>query len=305
MKISDSLKGIIVETICLLYILLFVYAALSKLLDFENFQVQIGQSPLISAHASWIGYAVPIVELIAVVMLTVSRLRKAALRLSLALMTTFTAYIFIVLHYSSFVPCSCGGILEKMSWNVHLIFNIVFILLAIVAMLLHEKLDQQISNRDYSRSLKWIAGIIASGTAIVIFLFIWSEQMMHYENPFIRRYPRHAVMFNSKLDLKFNSYYFAGITNGRIYLGNSTAPLQLLSADTNLKNKKVERIIFTEKNVLFQRPLIRVMDQCLYLIDGSVPAVFNGSLKDLNVPKKFNGLPYFANSGYIDHPIPF
>ena len=51
MKLSAPIKNGIIEIICLLYILLFVYAAVSKLLDFENFQVQLGQSPLLSAFA--------------------------------------------------------------------------------------------------------------------------------------------------------------------------------------------------------------------------------------------------------------
>jgi hypothetical protein len=33
-------------------IILFTYAAISKLIDFENFQTQLGQSPLLSAYAA-------------------------------------------------------------------------------------------------------------------------------------------------------------------------------------------------------------------------------------------------------------
>ncbi len=39
---------IILETIRVLYILLFVYAAVNKLLDIEKFRVQIGQSPMLT-----------------------------------------------------------------------------------------------------------------------------------------------------------------------------------------------------------------------------------------------------------------
>ena len=44
MKFSQRHKYIFVEVVCFLYILLFVYAALSKLLDFQNFQTQVLQN---------------------------------------------------------------------------------------------------------------------------------------------------------------------------------------------------------------------------------------------------------------------
>src|SRR5690606_14139651 len=137
MKPTPTPRKIVIEIISLLYVLLFVYAAVSKLLDFENFQVQLGQSPLLSAFASWVSWLVIIVELTIALALIIPRFRNTGLLAALSLMTMFTAYIFIILHYSSFVPCSCGGILEKMTWNIHFVFNIVFIILAAVAIVFH------------------------------------------------------------------------------------------------------------------------------------------------------------------------
>jgi len=119
MKLNVKIKSAILDIICQLYMLLFVYAAVSKLLDYENFSVQLGQSPLLSAFASWVSWLVPMSELFIVGLLTIPRFRNWGLLASVSMMTMFTAYIFIVLHYSSFVPCSCGGILEKMSWNLY------------------------------------------------------------------------------------------------------------------------------------------------------------------------------------------
>ena len=301
MNSSTNIKSYIVQVICLLFVMLFVYAAVSKLLDFENFQVQLGQSPLLSAFASWISYVVLIAEFITAILLLIPKYCKAGLFASFALMTMFTAYIFIVLHYSSFVPCSCGGILEKMSWDVHLVFNIVLMILGTVALLLNEMLRQNRSfNESYKKIFMWIASIIVVGTAIVTFLFISSERMMHYENPFIRRYPRHAAVLRSQLDLKYNSYYFAGSRAGRIYLGNSTAPLQLLSVDENLRNKKIDRIRSAPKDILFQRAMVSVHDKYFFLKDGTVPAVFRGSVEDWVITNTFSGLPYFDQAEPID-----
>jgi uncharacterized membrane protein YphA (DoxX/SURF4 family) len=136
MKVNVSIKNNILDCICLLYILLFVYAAVSKLLDFQNFQAQLGQSPLLSAFAGIVSWVVPIAELFIALLLIFPKYRLAGLFSAFSLMVLFTTYIIIILNFSSFIPCSCGGILEKLGWTEHLIFNIVFILLAVIGTLL-------------------------------------------------------------------------------------------------------------------------------------------------------------------------
>ena len=113
------------------FIILFVYAAVSKLTDFENFQVQVAQSPLLSAFATFIAYATVIGELIIALMLCFTKSRLLGLYLFLGFMTALTVYIFLILNYSPFVPCSCGGVLEKMGWWEHLWFNGVVCLVTV------------------------------------------------------------------------------------------------------------------------------------------------------------------------------
>ncbi|WP_232424356.1 MauE/DoxX family redox-associated membrane protein [Flavobacterium sp. WG21] len=120
MKFNLRYKYIFIEVISFLYVVLFVYAAVSKLLDFENFRVQLGQSPLLSAFAGVIAWIVPALELFIALLIVSKRWRIIGLFGALGLMIMFTAYIFIILNYSSFVPCSCGGILEKLGWTEHL-----------------------------------------------------------------------------------------------------------------------------------------------------------------------------------------
>jgi uncharacterized membrane protein YphA (DoxX/SURF4 family) len=117
--------------------MLFVYAATSKLLDYQNFTIQLGQSPLLSPFAGILAWAVPGLELVISLFLLLPKYRLAALFASFSLMAMFTAYIYIILNYSAFIPCSCGGVLEKMTWDQHLLFNIAFIILAALAVLLY------------------------------------------------------------------------------------------------------------------------------------------------------------------------
>jgi uncharacterized membrane protein YphA (DoxX/SURF4 family) len=74
-----------------------------------------------------LSYSVIIIEWVTSILLLVPFCRRLGLYLSLILMSAFTTYIFIILNYSDFVPCSCGGILKKLGWTEHLIFNAVCI----------------------------------------------------------------------------------------------------------------------------------------------------------------------------------
>lgn len=109
MKMTGSrLSQIIVMIISYLYVLLFVYTAVSKLLEFGDFRTQLGQSPVFAAIAEPVSYGVIITELLISVLLVTEKTRRAGLLLAFALMIMFTAYIIIILNFATFVPCSCG-----------------------------------------------------------------------------------------------------------------------------------------------------------------------------------------------------
>lgn len=146
MKWVQKHKGILVEVICYLFLILFIYAAATKLMEYEKFRVQVGQSPILTSLGDWIAPSVPAIELVIALILFIPRLRLLALYASFSLMVMFTAYIFLILNYSPNVPCSCGGVITLLSWEQHLVFNIVFLLLAVLNIVLSLK-DQKMNNR--------------------------------------------------------------------------------------------------------------------------------------------------------------
>lgn len=259
-------KSNIIQTVVALYILLFTYATVSKVLDFHNFQIQLGQSPLLSAFADWVAVIVPLVEFVIVLLLLSNKSRLLGLYGSFALMTMFTAYIVIILNFSSFTPCSCGGILEEMTWTQHLVFNIVFVALSGLAIL---------SNAFNKFVIGYLSILATSAIGLVVALFLMSEDIIQHRNNFIRRLP---AQFSKQyeIDLGYNSYYFAGLTNGKIYLGNTTAPLLLTEIDTSLKNKKELVVKLNNLNLPFRSLQLQVHAKNFYASDGTVPAVFHG-----------------------------
>lgn len=129
-------KNSAVLAICFLLFVLFFYAAVSKLIEYEQFETQLLASPLLGNFAEWIAWVIPAVEIIVSLMLFVPRLRLIALHASFYLLFIFTTYIFLILNFSDSIPCSCGGVLEDLGWTEHLIFNIVFIFLALMGIIL-------------------------------------------------------------------------------------------------------------------------------------------------------------------------
>ncbi|MGV8816032.1 MAG: MauE/DoxX family redox-associated membrane protein [Gelidibacter sp.] len=116
--------------VSLLFIVLFVYAAVSKLMDFPEFRTQLGQSPIITAYADWVAWGVPLLELVIAGLFIVPKFMLCAFYASYSLMIMFTTYIILILNFSDFIPCSCGGVLEDLGWTEHIVFNVVFIAIA-------------------------------------------------------------------------------------------------------------------------------------------------------------------------------
>ncbi|MTG98796.1 hypothetical protein GJV76_11755 [Myroides sp. BIT-d1] len=267
------MKAKYVLIISYFYILLFVYAAISKLITFEAFQVQLTQSPLLSAYANIIAYLVIIVELVIALLLSLKQTKTLGLYLSYGLMVAFTIYIYLILNYSDFIPCSCGGILEKMGWTEHLWFNIIVSLLVLVALFFHD----QKRKRFYLVSI--LTTIISS--LLVILLFLSSEHIIKKENPFIRRYLPHVIDYPKVKDLGFNSFYFAGVNADTIYLGNTTAPLLLTSITEDMQFQDEKIVEIPQMNLNYTDIKLQFLDSLFFVSDGTVSRVFKGILPDV------------------------
>ncbi|HMI67796.1 MAG TPA: MauE/DoxX family redox-associated membrane protein [Cyclobacteriaceae bacterium] len=119
-------KSTIIEIFAFSLILLFVYAAFSKVLDLEKFRIQIGQSPLLTKLQSSVSIVIPLVEIVCSMMLAIPKYRLVGFALAFGLMSMFNAYIISILQFSEHIPCACGGVLQFLGWKRHLLFNCFF-----------------------------------------------------------------------------------------------------------------------------------------------------------------------------------
>jgi uncharacterized membrane protein YphA (DoxX/SURF4 family) len=136
-------KQTYINIIASLFILLFLYAAVTKLMEYDKFTTQLGKSPLIMGYSTILAWLVPVVEIGIALLLIFPRTTLLGLYSSMAIMAMFTLYITFIMTLSPYVPCSCGGILSQMGWEEHLVFNIAFTLLGIVGIYLKANTSDQ------------------------------------------------------------------------------------------------------------------------------------------------------------------
>ncbi|SIO49383.1 MauE/DoxX family redox-associated membrane protein [Chitinophaga niabensis] len=129
----------ITEAISAIFIFLFVYTALSKIFTFNLFSKALKETPLIGGIATYIAFLLPAVELTVSLLLLIPRTRRLGLYSTFALMLVFTLYIGYMIIFTPQRPCTCGGVLEKMTWTQHLIFNIFFTILSFTAILMNPR----------------------------------------------------------------------------------------------------------------------------------------------------------------------
>src|SRR6185312_12704137 len=92
-----KVRGYILEAARFLLILLWVYAASSKLMDFTLFRVQIEKQPLFPWIKHAVIYGLPPAELIVALLLLFMRTYKSGLYASFILLAAFTLYVGLVL----------------------------------------------------------------------------------------------------------------------------------------------------------------------------------------------------------------
>lgn len=274
------------------FILLFCYAAISKIFDFENFQVQLAQSPLTNPYSVVISYLVIAVELIIVFQLSSSKLRLLGLHASFTLMLFFTVYIYLILNYSDNIPCSCGGVLEDLGWTEHLIFNLICSVIAVIAIVLSTK------------TKKTILLSIILGEAIIpaLFLIINSFPIIKQnQDSFVRKISNPFTSEIEIIDLPKSNYYISGNKYDTIFLANSKTPLLLTTIDEKFKLLKTDTLKLDDYSLKFRSVSINILYPYYSITDGKVPVIFEGEFPSLYAHKTTTRNLYFSKLVPIGH----
>lgn len=134
-------KEVIREFIRYAFIVLFLYAAVFKLIEYPKFYDSLLNSPVLNGEiqAHLVSGFIPVIEFTTAGLLISTSYRKIGTYLAFALILLFTIYIAGILLFSKKIPCSCGGVINNLTWNEHLIFNSCFVLLGALGLYLQYK----------------------------------------------------------------------------------------------------------------------------------------------------------------------
>ena len=133
-------RQVLLECISALLILLFVYASLSKFLDFHTFYREMDNQPLPNSWTPFLVWAIPCTEIAISVSLIFERTRLLGFYGSLVVMGLFTIYTGIILaHFFPYIPCSCGGVIKRLTWTQHLALNLFFVAISTVGVVIQTR----------------------------------------------------------------------------------------------------------------------------------------------------------------------
>jgi len=139
MKTQTMVK--ITDGISYLFVALFVYTGSSKLMNLTAFEKVLSRSPLIAGFSEVLAWSVPVVEILISLLLIIPITKKLGLLAALGLMILFSGYLgYMILSMTDQeLPCSCGGVLSLFSWQQHVWFNLGFIVLGFIGLVLYRK----------------------------------------------------------------------------------------------------------------------------------------------------------------------
>jgi hypothetical protein len=125
--------------ISILLIIMWAYAAISKLADLKGFK----QALATQVFPKWIGkilvWVLPISELGIVGLLLFQKTQILGMYASFGLMLLFTLYVGgAVYNIYERTPCACGGLFAKLGWTKHFRVNLFLTAISIIGIILLE-----------------------------------------------------------------------------------------------------------------------------------------------------------------------
>ncbi|UGU15400.1 hypothetical protein LS482_17170 [Sinomicrobium kalidii] len=126
-------------------------------------------------------------------------------------------------------------------------------------------------------------------------LYHYSHQQNRQPGSFVRLFPPHVIEHLHPRDIKYNSYYIAGMDHHNIYLGNTTAPLHLLKMNMTSKDTSHIRLHLDETDSIpIRQAKVTVNPPYFYITDGTVPVIYKGKTLNWSARADYTGNTYFT-----------
>lgn len=132
-------------------------------------------------------------------------------------------------------------------------------------------------------------------TTLVLTLYAATRKIVNERYDFLREYAIHAAVQASEMDIEFNSWYIAGITPDRIYFGNVTAPLHILTTNTTLTDSQHVQVSIEGAPTIYKSAVVRITPPDFYIADGRKSVIYKGQLRNWQAkPVTLDSNTYFS-----------
>ncbi|WET68772.1 MauE/DoxX family redox-associated membrane protein [Sphingobacterium sp.] len=130
------------------YAFMYMYTGWAKFMNLSAFIRGNSKIPYLGQYAKLIGYGIPTLELMLAILLIVPfyAVKRFALWTSTLLMGVFTLYLSLMVRFADKKLCHCGGVIESMGWKTHIVFNLIWLIAGIFALIktkiIHSKIQK-------------------------------------------------------------------------------------------------------------------------------------------------------------------
>ncbi|NGF55398.1 hypothetical protein G5B00_02635 [Parapedobacter sp. SGR-10] len=125
---------------------LLLYTATKKVMDIEAFSAHLELLPYVGKTVAYMLTALVVLLEYGLAILILYRYRELwVYSLLLVLMMVYTSYIYYIMNYAPFLPCSCQGAFKNLSWDMHYVVNGI---VAVASIMLWKLAKQQKKRKD-------------------------------------------------------------------------------------------------------------------------------------------------------------
>jgi len=133
----------------------------------------------------------------------------------------------------------------------------------------------------FRKTLLTIVACLILSILLVFILYVLTSKASHPKNGFIRTFRPNVLLSQNTLDIKFNSFYIAGLSSRLIYLGNYTAPTYVLVSNYELTDTHHIRLKMPFDRRITGEGLTAIIDSPnVNMIDRITTSFFCGRLQD-------------------------
>lgn len=195
---TRKVKHIIAYIISIFLIIFWLFVGLEKAWSWQNFRISLQQQPLPQWSMSILFWLVPLIEIATGILLAFQnrKLQRLGYWGSILLLAAFTVFIGLgVAGVYEKRPCTCSSIFNTMSWEKHLVVNVILLGISIIGLRLSRmEVISPVDSRRYTKSIRlFLLFIVLNTIGTVQSRPLWRETNAFVMPQKMTTYPSNLV----------------------------------------------------------------------------------------------------------------